>query len=104
MAVITNNSEPLKKAKKKKITRKAILKAAIKVADKEGLSKLSMRNLAKIFRVEAMSLYNHVKNKEEILDGIVDLIFKEISWNAKADDWKVSMTERAHSTRESKKN
>ncbi len=55
-----------------------MLRAAIALADAGGIEALSMRRLAQELGVEAMSLYNHVANKDEILDGIVDLVVSEI--------------------------
>ena len=55
-----------------------MLRAAVALADEGGIEALSMRRLAKELRVEAMSLYNHVANKDEILDGIVDTVVGEI--------------------------
>ena len=54
-----------------------MLRAALALADAEGIEALSMRRLAKELGVEAMSLYNHVANKDEILDGIIDLVAGE---------------------------
>lgn len=86
--------------KRKLITHKKIISAAISVADKAGVEGLSMRSIAKKLGIEAMSLYNHVKNKDEILDQIVDKIFSEIKWDQSNKSWRESMTERAISTRE----
>jgi AcrR family transcriptional regulator len=65
------------------------------LADKSGIDALSMRNLGQRLDVEAMSLYNHVANKEDILDGIVDLVFGEIALPADGDAWKPAMRKRA---------
>jgi AcrR family transcriptional regulator len=54
-----------------------------------------MRNLGQKLQVEAMSLYNHVANKDDILDGIVDLVFSEIELPADRADWKSAMRKRA---------
>lgn len=88
-----------KKRPKKPLTREMILKRAMKMADQQGLEKLSMRKLAGKLGVEAMSLYNHVKNKDDILDGIVDLIFLEVEWPMEVD-WKEAMRERSLSIRQ----
>ena len=60
------------------LTRERVLRAAIELADQQGLAALSMRNLAKAVGVEAMSLYNHVANKDDLYDGIIDLVVAEI--------------------------
>ncbi len=72
-----------------------ILRAAIKLADRQGLEALSMRKLATALKVEAMSLYNHVANKDEVLDGMVDHIIGEIALPERGGDWKEAMRARA---------
>jgi AcrR family transcriptional regulator len=59
-----------------------------------------MRAIATSLGVEAMSLYNHVKNKDEILDGMVDLVIEEIALPADIDDWRDAMRRRAVSAYE----
>ena len=59
-----------------------------------------MRKLAKALGVEAMSLYNHVANKDDILDGIVEIVFSEIELPPTGVDWKTAMRRRAISTRQ----
>ncbi|KAB8188386.1 TetR family transcriptional regulator [Nonomuraea phyllanthi] len=65
-------------APRQPLTRERILDAALALASTEGLDGLSMRKLAKTLGVEAMALYNHVANKTDILDGIVDRVFTGI--------------------------
>ena len=77
------------------LSRERVLRAAIVVADTSGIDSLSMRNLGQKLQVEAMSLYNHVANKDDILDGIVDLVFSEIELPADRADWKSAMRKRA---------
>ncbi|MCW7459514.1 TetR/AcrR family transcriptional regulator [Leptospira bandrabouensis] len=90
-----------KKAKKKQtLSRKLVLEFAIRIADEFGLEKLSMRHLASSLGVEAMSLYNHVKNKDEVLDGMVDLVISKITLPRIGGDWKLEMITRAKSARE----
>jgi len=72
-----------------------ILRAAIKLADRQGLEALSMRKLATTLKVEAMSLYNHVASKDELLDGMVDEIIGEITLPGRGGDWKSAMRARA---------
>ena len=60
---------------------------------------LSMRKLGQLLGVEAMSLYNHVANKDELLDGMVDLVFGEIGLPERASDWKTAMRRRARAAR-----
>lgn len=81
------------------LSRERILRAALDLADHEGLESLSMRKLAQALGVEAMSLYNHVANKDEILAGMVDVVFSEVDL-PDAPDWKQAMRQRYISTRE----
>jgi AcrR family transcriptional regulator len=87
-------------AKRKTLTRESVLDAALKLADAQGLEALSMRNLAQALKVEAMSLYNHVSGKEDILDGLVELVVAELALPAPGGDWRAAMRERAHSAHE----
>ena len=81
------------------LTRERVLEAAIALADEGGLAALSMRKLAQQLGVEAMSLYNHVANKDDLLDGMVDLVFAEIGLPAHGDDWKAALRQRAGAQR-----
>ncbi|MEU4930416.1 TetR/AcrR family transcriptional regulator C-terminal domain-containing protein [Streptomyces yokosukanensis] len=58
-----------------------------------------MRKLGEAVGVEAMSLYNHVANKEDLLDGMVDLVFSEVELPTPGDDWRQAMRQRAVSMR-----
>ena len=82
------------------LTRERVLIAAIALADQGGFESLTMRKLATGLGIEAMSLYNHVANKDDLLDGMVDLVFAEIELPSTDDDWKAAMRKRALSTRE----
>ncbi|MBL0939410.1 MAG: TetR/AcrR family transcriptional regulator [Gemmatimonadaceae bacterium] len=84
-------------ARRAPLTRDRILRAAIKLADRNGLEALSMRKLATALKVEAMSLYNHVANKDELLDGMVDVVIGEITRPTPGGDWKAAMRARATS-------
>ncbi len=82
------------------LSRERVLQAALTLADKEGIEALSMRRLGEELGVEAMSLYKHAANKDDILDGIVDLVAGEIELPTIGGDWKVSMRRRASSAHE----
>jgi AcrR family transcriptional regulator len=82
------------------VTRERILRAAIGLADRDGIESLSMRKLGHELRVEAMSLYNHVRNKVDMLDGMVDVVFSEIDLPANGVDWRTAMRKRATSARQ----
>ncbi len=85
-------------AKRQPLTRQRALDAAVSLADAEGISAVTMRRLAQALGVEAMSLYHHVSGKDDILDGMVDAVFAEIDLPTDPD-WRVAMTQRAHSMR-----
>jgi hypothetical protein len=93
-------STTTKKNKSPKLTRTKILRAAVAFANKDGIESLSMRKLAGSLGVEAMSLYNHVSNKDDVLDGMVELIAVEIELSAIGGDWKEAICKRTISTHE----
>jgi AcrR family transcriptional regulator len=80
------------------LSRERILRAAVSLADEAGLDSLSMRKLAQTLGVEAMSLYNHVGNKDDVLDGMADLIVSEFEVPAIDGDWRLALRTRAIST------
>ena len=82
------------------LTRERVLKAAVALADDDGIESLSMRRLAHELGVEAMSLYNHVDNKENILGGMVDVVVDEIIEPSSESDWKTAMHQKATSARQ----
>jgi AcrR family transcriptional regulator len=82
------------------LNRERVLRAAIVLADTGGIESMTMRKLGQELRVEAMSLYNHVAGKDDILDGIVDLVFSEIALPSDGAAWKTSARQRAISARE----
>ena len=82
------------------LSRERILGAAVAFADQNGIASLSMRKLGEVVGVEAMSLYNHVGNKDDLLDGMVDLVFSEIELPSGEGDWKTAMRTRAQSARQ----
>src|SRR3984893_17741578 len=81
------------------LSRERVLPAAVAFADESGIGSLSMRKLGDALGVEAMSLYNHVANKDELLNGMVDLVFSEIDLPVGGADWSTAMRERAQSAR-----
>lgn len=82
------------------LTSEDVLWAAVTLADEAGVASLSMRKLAEKLGVKAMSLYHHVANKDEVLDGMVDAVFGEIELPVVGADWKTAMRQRAFSARE----
>ena len=81
------------------LSRERALSAAVAIADADGIESLTMRKLAQALGVEAMSLYHHVENKSDILDGMVDMVFAEIELPPEGGDWKAGMRLRAESVR-----
>ena len=82
-------------ARRTPLDRAKVLRAALQMADKGGIESLSMRKLAQALKVEAMSLYNHVASKEDILDGLVELVASEIDVPSIGGAWKAVMRRRA---------
>jgi AcrR family transcriptional regulator len=88
-----------KTAPRAPLSKERVLQAAIALADEGGIEALSMRRLAKELGVEAMSLYNHVANKDEILAGIIDAVSSEVELPDDVD-WKTAIRRHAISSRE----
>ena len=96
MPATTKNRKP---GKPRTLTRDRVLSAAVALADERGLAELTMRKLANELDVEAMSLYNHVANKGDLLDGMIEVVFSEIEPPIAGGDWKAELRKRAVSTR-----
>jgi AcrR family transcriptional regulator len=69
------------------LSRRRVLEAAVRFADREGLGSLTMRRLGAELGVEAMSLYNHVPNKGALLDGMVEVLLGEVEIPPRSKDW-----------------
>jgi len=82
-----------------RLSRDRVLAAAVALADAGGLESLTMRRLGEDLGVEAMSLYKHVTNKDDLVDGMVDLVFAEIELPPPGAEWRTAMRERAVSVR-----
>lgn len=82
-----------------RLTHARVVDAAVRVADRGGLTQVSMRNVGKELGVEAMSLYHHVKGKDALLDALADWIFVRIDLPDPATPWRAAMTTRAASAR-----
>jgi AcrR family transcriptional regulator len=81
------------------VTRERAIRAAVALADERGIESLSMRTLAAELGIQAMSLYYHVKSKDDILDGMLDIVHSEFVTPKAGDEWRSAMRERAESTR-----
>src|SRR5262245_18023553 len=73
------------------LTRDRVIRAAIRVLDGGGTGALSMRKLGQVLGVEAMSLYNHVASKDDLLDGIADYVLNEIDLPVAGRDWEAAI-------------
>jgi AcrR family transcriptional regulator len=89
------------------LSRERVLRAAVKLADEGGIESVTMRRLAEELGAEAMSLYYHVANKDDVLDGIADAVAREINQAADRDEvpsgaanWKTAMRRRILSARQ----
>lgn len=81
------------------LSRDRVLRAALDLADREGIEAVTMRRLGEELGAGAMSLYHHVPNKDALLDAMVDVVFSEVDLPS-ADDWRDAMRRRALSTRQ----
>ncbi|MFT7580543.1 MAG: AcrR family transcriptional regulator [Myxococcota bacterium] len=79
------------------LSRERVVERARELADQDGIAGLSMRKLAQGLAVEAMSLYNHVKNKDDLLDALVELVVADIEVPSVTDSWQTAMRSRAES-------
>jgi AcrR family transcriptional regulator len=101
---VASHAEPVPRTP---LSRERVLRAAIKIADEHGIEALTMRRLAEEVGAEAMSLYYHVAKKDDVLDGVVDLIVREINevvdklnLPSRGSDWKKAVRQRILSARE----
>jgi AcrR family transcriptional regulator len=85
---------------RRRLNRELVLRAGVTVADETGLDALTMRALANALGVVPMALYKHVANKQELLDGMVDLVWSEVTEPNAVRGWKSAMRERAVSLRD----
>jgi AcrR family transcriptional regulator len=82
------------------LSKQRVVDAAVALAQRDGIETLTMRKLAEEVGAGAMSLYHYVPNKEELLDGMIDVVFGEIELPPTDLDWRTAMRLRALSTRE----
>ena len=73
------------------LTRERVVAAAIELADRDGIESVSMRRLAQELGVEAMSLYTHVRTKDDLLDGMADAVISKMPLSTDSVDWKTSL-------------
>lgn len=82
------------------LSRDRVLSAAVSLADEGGIESLSMRKLAGALGVEAMTLYYYAANKDDILNGIVDIVVGEMKPATQGGDWKAALRQSAISAHE----
>jgi AcrR family transcriptional regulator len=82
------------------LSRERVLQTAFRLADQGGLESVSMRKLGQELGVEGMAMYYYFANRDQIVDGIVDLVFAEIDLPSSDGDWKAAMRRRAISLRD----
>ncbi|WP_369745455.1 TetR/AcrR family transcriptional regulator [Paenarthrobacter sp. AMU7] len=90
---------PTAASQRSPLSRERVLECAVTLADESGIDALTIRTLALSMGTKPMSLYYYVANKDEILDGIVDMVFSEIELPAADGDWRKEMELRAHRMR-----
>jgi AcrR family transcriptional regulator len=94
-------AQPIEAPRRVSLSRERVLRAAVALADEIGIESLSMRRLAEGLGVVPMALYKHVANKEELLDGMVDVVVGEIDGPTGGADWKDAVRQRILSARRS---
>jgi AcrR family transcriptional regulator len=94
------SSDRANPAPRPSLSRERVLRGAVAIADAGGIGSLTIRSLAQELGVRPMSVYHHVAGKDEILDGIVDLVFAEIHLPEAGGDWRAQMRGRAASARQ----
>jgi AcrR family transcriptional regulator len=90
MNKVTQTQDPSVEPERRRepISRDRVIEAALRIMDTEGLEAVTMRRVGRELGVEAMSLYHHVKDKEDILDGIVEQVMSEFDPPASGGDWR----------------
>jgi AcrR family transcriptional regulator len=94
-------TQPTEEPRRARLNRERVLRAAVALADTAGIEALSMRKLAEELGVVPMALYKHVASKEELLDGMIDIVVGEIGPPARDTSWKTAIRQRILSARRS---
>ena len=94
-------AQPMEEPRRARLNRDRVLRAAVALADEAGIEALSMRKLAEELGVVPMALYKHVASKEELLDGMVDIVVGEIDPPVSGASWKSAIRQRILSARRS---
>jgi AcrR family transcriptional regulator len=93
------DGRPVETTHRGRLTRELIVQTALAVMDAEGLDAVTMRRVGRELGVEAMSLYNHVRDKEDLLDGISEAVMADFRWEASSGDWVAEGRAAAHEWR-----
>jgi len=96
---MAQTEQKMERGRRARLNRDRVLRAAVELADEAGIDSVSMRNLAERLGVVPMALYKHVANKDELLDGMVDVIVGEIDQPGRDTDWKSAVRARILSAR-----
>lgn len=94
-------AQPAQEPRRARLNRDRVLRAAVALADEAGIEAMSMRKLAEELAVVPMALYKHVASKEELLDGMIDIVVGEIGPPASGASWKIAIRQRILSARRS---
>ena len=86
-------------ARRAQLTRQRVVAAAVELADRDGIESISMRRLAQALGVEAMSLYTHVRSKDDLLDGMAEAVISEIPLSVDGVGWKTALRQMALTAR-----
>jgi len=97
--VVKSGHQPATLQPRERLSEARVVAAAVALADAHGFDSLSMRNLADQLGVVPMALYKHVANKEALLDGMIDVVFAEITFSMDSD-WKGALRDRAMAMRD----
>jgi AcrR family transcriptional regulator len=94
-------TQPMEEPRRARLNRDRVLRAAVALADEAGIEALSMRKLADELGVVPVALYKHVASKEELLDGMVDIVVGEVDPPVSGASWKSTIRQRILSARRS---
>lgn len=95
----TESVSEVQRMRGKALSTEAVIQAAVQVADEGGLDAVSMRSVARVLGVEAMSLYHHVRNKDAMIDGLADWIFARLGLPPIDQGWRAYLVDRAQAQR-----
>lgn len=95
-----NPAPPSVPAAKKRLSREAVLAAALRLVDAKGLEALTMRRLGQALGRDPMSLYRYAENRAALLDGVTELVVEELEVVPDIGDWQAQLRRFAHSLRE----